>query len=591
MRALIIFFATGIYSGYAPIAPGTAGSVVGLVVVWLVFGPLWIHSPALCLMVFAIAFAIACWISDRAEKIFDNHDDSRIVIDEVLGMAATMFGNPITFGWLMLGFLLFRVADVIKPWPASLIDRRMRNGAGVMLDDLAAAIYANIVLQRDRAPALKVHARKEFPMIQNAVILSTGDEITTGKVVDTNANYLADKLAEIGIDLVAVLTVGDVPDRLEWAWRTAIEKGDVVISTGGIGPTADDLTTETIARVAGVKLRRDEAAVDHMKRLFASIGRPMPENNLKQADFPEGATIIQNPLGTAPGFRMPVTLGGHTAHLIVLPGVPREMKPMMENTVIPWIAANRGTDKVYAVKIFQTFGMSESALDEAVAGLIKPEEAKVSFRASFPQISLKIRVEGATRRSRSQARRSCRIACARKSRSSFTPKATPRWKKSSAACCIEKKLTLAVAESCTGGLIGHRITNVPGCSQYFKGDLVTYSYDVKEGVLGVSAETLKAHGAVSEECVREMAAGVRQRTGASVSVATSGIAGPDGGTPDKPVGTVCIALSADDQSFTRRYQFRGTRDWIKLITSQVALDWLRRYALGLPIADSTLFRR
>jgi len=147
MRSLIIFFATGIYSGYAPIAPGTAGSVVGLVVIWLVFGPLWMHSPALCLLVFTIAFAIACWISDRAETIFDNHDDSRIVIDEVLGMAATMFGNPLAFPWMMLGFLLFRVADVVKPWPASLIDRRMRNGAGVMLDDLAAAIYANIVLR------------------------------------------------------------------------------------------------------------------------------------------------------------------------------------------------------------------------------------------------------------------------------------------------------------------------------------------------------------------------------------------------------------------------------------------------------------
>jgi phosphatidylglycerophosphatase A len=140
MRSLIIFFATGIYSGYSPIAPGTAGSVVGLAVVWLGFGPLWRHSPA-------IAFAISCWISDRAEKIFDQHDDSRIVIDEVLGMAATMFGNPLTAGWLMLGFILFRAADVIKPWPANLIDRRMRNGAGVMLDDLAAAIYANIALQ------------------------------------------------------------------------------------------------------------------------------------------------------------------------------------------------------------------------------------------------------------------------------------------------------------------------------------------------------------------------------------------------------------------------------------------------------------
>ncbi len=427
-------------------------------------------------------------------------------------------------------------------------------------------------------------------MIQNAVILSTGDEITTGKVVDTNANYLSDKLAEIGIDLVAVLTVGDVPDRLEWAWRTAIEKGDVVISTGGIGPTADDLTTETIARVAGVKLRRDEAAVDHMKKLFASIGRPMPENNLKQADFPDGATVIQNPLGTAPGFRMPVTLAGHTAHLIVLPGVPREMKPMMENTVIPWIAANRGTDQVYAVKIFQTFGMSESALDEAVAGLIKPDEAKVSFRASFPQISLKIRVEGKPGAVNHKLEELAHRVRGKISQFIYAEGDTSM-EEVVGRLLIEKKLTLAVAESCTGGLIGHRITNIPGCSQYFVGDLVTYSNDVKSGVLGVSEETLKAHGAVSEECVREMAAGVRERTGASVSVATSGIAGPDGGTPDKPVGTVCIALSADDQSFTRRYQFRGTRDWIKLITSQVALDWLRRYALGLPIADSTLFRR
>jgi nicotinamide-nucleotide amidase len=232
-------------------------------------------------------------------------------------------------------------------------------------------------------------------MIQKAVILSTGDEITTGKVVDTNANYLSDKLAEIGIDLVAVITVGDVPERLEWAWRTAIELGDVVISTGGIGPTADDLTTETIARLAGVKLWRDEPSVEHIKRLFASINRQMPENNLKQALFPEGAEVISNPLGTAPGFRMPVTLNGYTSQLIVMPGVPREMKPMMENTVMPWISANRGTNRVYAVRTFQTFGISESALDEAVMGLIKPEEAKVSFRASFPQISLKIRVEGA----------------------------------------------------------------------------------------------------------------------------------------------------------------------------------------------------
>lgn len=147
MRALVIFFATGIYSGYSPVAPGTAGSVVGLALIWLVWGPLWMHSPALCLAAFAVAFAASCWIAHQAEIIFEEHDSSKIVIDEVLGMAATMFGNPRTFPYLMLGFLVFRVFDVIKPWPASLFDRRLRNGAGVMLDDLAAAIYANIVLQ------------------------------------------------------------------------------------------------------------------------------------------------------------------------------------------------------------------------------------------------------------------------------------------------------------------------------------------------------------------------------------------------------------------------------------------------------------
>src|SRR5713101_1766582 len=151
-------------------------------------------------------------------------------------------------------------------------------------------------------------------MIQRAVILSTGDELTSGRVVDTNANYLADKLSETGIDLVAVLTVGDVPERLEWAWRTAMEMADVVISTGGIGPTADDLTTETVARLTGRGLWRSEEAVQRMKTLFASIGRPMPENNLKQAMFPDGAVILENPLGTAPGFRMEVPQKNHTSH-------------------------------------------------------------------------------------------------------------------------------------------------------------------------------------------------------------------------------------------------------------------------------------
>jgi nicotinamide-nucleotide amidase len=427
-------------------------------------------------------------------------------------------------------------------------------------------------------------------MIQKAVILSTGDEITTGKVVDTNANFLAEKLAENGIDLVSVITVGDVPERLEWAWKTAIRLSDIVISTGGIGPTADDLTTETVARLAGRKLFQDAGTVEHIKRLFATINRVMPENNLKQALFPEGSEIVPNSLGTAPGFRLPVTLEGHTSHLIVLPGVPREMKPMMENWVIPWLRANRGRDTVFAVRIFQTFGISESALDELVAGLIKPEEARVSFRASFPQISLRILVEGKPGDAERKLEELAERVRERISQYCYAEGETSM-EEVVGKLLSEKNLTLAIAESCTGGLVGHRITNIPGSSKYLLGDLVTYSNEMKMELLGVSAATLEKFGAVSEECVREMASGARKRVGATVAVATSGVAGPDGGTPDKPVGTVCVALDADGVHESRRYQMRGTRDWVKLLASQVALDWIRRYALGLPISDSAAFRR
>jgi nicotinamide-nucleotide amidase len=427
-------------------------------------------------------------------------------------------------------------------------------------------------------------------MIERAVILSTGDEITTGKVVDSNSNYLADKLNELGIDLIAVLTVGDVPERLEWAWRTAMELGDVVLSTGGIGPTTDDLTTETVARLTGKKLWRHEPSVEHMRRLFETVGRVMPENNIKQALFPETAEVIPNPLGTAPGFRMPVLQKNHTAHLVVMPGVPREMKPMMENEVIPWLRLNRGSDKIFATRIFQTFGISESGLDQEVAGLIKPEEAKVGFRASFPQISMKVMVEDVPGVAEQRLEELSRRVYERVGGYIYG-EGEVSMEEVVGQLFTERGLKLAVAESCTGGLIGHRLTNIAGSSNYFVGDFVTYSNELKAALLGVSEATLKQFGAVSEECVIEMAAGARERAGADVSIATSGVAGPGGGTPTHPVGTVCVALVGNDLRASRRFQMRGTRDWIKLLTSQVALDWLRRYALGQPIGESVLFRR
>lgn len=426
-------------------------------------------------------------------------------------------------------------------------------------------------------------------MIQRAAILSTGDELTTGRVVDTNSNFLADKLTDIGIDLVAVLTVGDVPERLEWAWRTAMAMADVVVSTGGIGPTADDLTTETVARIAGRKLWLSQETADKVRKLFESLGRTMPENNLKQALFPDGATIIPNPLGTAPGFRLPITQGGHTTQLIILPGVPREMKLMVEETVVPWLRDNRGRDTVFAGRSFQTFGISESALDQAVAGLIDPKEGRVSFRASFPQISVRVVVEAPPAEAETRlAELSGRV---RGRLGDFIyAEGDTTMEEVVGGLLREHGLTVALAESCTGGLVGHRLTNVAGSSRYLLADLVTYSNAAKMKLVGVSEETLAHHGAVSEQCVLEMAAGARAVTGADIGVAISGIAGPDGGTTEKPVGTVCFGLASAERAAARTYKLWGTRDWIKLLSSQIALDWIRRQVLGLALGEA-LFRR
>jgi competence/damage-inducible protein CinA-like protein len=427
-------------------------------------------------------------------------------------------------------------------------------------------------------------------VIATAAILSTGDELTTGRTVDTNAGFIADHVTAIGLDVVAVLVVGDYPERIAWAWREAMRHADLIISTGGLGPTADDLTTETVAQVTGRRLLLDQEVADRIRRMFEAMGRVMPENNLKQARFPEGAEIIPNALGTAPGFRLAVAGDNGRRHLVVLPGVPREMKPMLAEQVLPWIARERGSDEVYVSHVFQTFGISESALDELVAGCVPPAEGRLAFRAAFPQISVRLTVHGAPaaapgRLAELAARLRERLGGYAYGEGDTTMEAV------AGALLKARGLTLAVAESCTGGLVGHRLTNVPGSSAYLRGGIVAYANAVKEQTLGVRSVTLAAHGAVSEETAAEMAAGVRGALGADLGLAVTGIAGPDGGTPDKPVGTVCVALAAPDAAYRRRYQLWGTREWVKLLASQVALDWVRRYLTGADPAESGILRR
>lgn len=427
-------------------------------------------------------------------------------------------------------------------------------------------------------------------MIEKVVILSTGDELVTGRTVDTNASYIADKMVGIGIDVAAVLVVGDYPDRITWAWQQALRMADVVISTGGLGPTADDLTTETVAALAGRRLVLDESVAGRIRQMFEAMGRVMPENNLKQARFPEGAAIIPNAMGTAPGFRLDIDVEGRARTIIVLPGVPREMKAMLESEILPWIASNRGADDVYSSHIFQTFGISESALDELVAGAVTEAEGRVAFRAAFPQISVRLTVQGkpgsvSSRLEQLSERMRQRLGEFAYGEGDTTMEAVV------GGLLESRGLTIGVAESCTGGLIGHRLTNVAGSSAYLKGGVIAYSNEVKEHQLGVRSDTLRQHGAVSEETAAEMAAGVRQLLDTDVGIAVTGIAGPDGGTPEKPVGTVCFGLSAADASYTRRYQLWGSRDWVKILSSQVALDWVRRYLLGADPSESGILRR
>ncbi|HEU0076333.1 MAG TPA: CinA family nicotinamide mononucleotide deamidase-related protein, partial [Longimicrobiaceae bacterium] len=355
---------------------------------------------------------------------------------------------------------------------------------------------------------------------------------------------------------------------------------EVAVSTGGLGPTADDLTTAVVARLAGRPLRLDEHSLAIIEERFRGRGMEMPENNRKQALFPEGSTIVPNPLGTAPGFICPVGRGGAIRHVVCLPGVPREMKRMAVETVIPWLEG-LSPGRRFLSRVFSTFGLAESRLDELLEGVVSPSEARLAFRAAFPRIQARLTVSGAPdddlegRLDALEARVRERLG------THLYAVGDEGMEETVGRLLRERGVTLAVAESCTGGLIGHRLTEVPGSSEYFLMGVVSYSNDAKERLLGVRPETLRGSGAVSTQAAEEMAAGIRRLSGADLGLATTGIAGPGGGTPDKPVGTVCVALAWEGGSWSRRYDLgERSRDWVKGMTAQTALDRVRRWLLG-----------
>jgi nicotinamide-nucleotide amidase len=414
-----------------------------------------------------------------------------------------------------------------------------------------------------------------------AAILALGDEIVSGTTLDTNSAFLAGALRENGVEVVAILAAPDEETAIARAVERGLEEAELVVSTGGLGPTADDLTTACVARLAGLPLVLHEPSLAHIEERFRSRGIEFTPNNRRQALFPEGSVVVPNPIGTAPGFICPFPVAGEVRHLVCLPGVPWEMRLMVEETLLPWVRGRAG-GLHFASRVFSTFGLPESRLDELLAGVLDPAEGRLAFRAAFPRVQARITLPGADPAALQRRLDALEVEVRQRLGGHLYATGDLGMEEVVGQLLRDHGLTVAVAESCTGGLIGHRITDVPGSSEYFLLGVVAYANAAKEALLGVSGELLERHGAVSEETAAAMAEGVRQRAGADIGVATTGIAGPGGGTEEKPVGTVCVALAWEGGRWSRRYRL-GTRgrEWIKEMTAQIALDRLRRHVLSL----------
>jgi nicotinamide-nucleotide amidase len=407
-------------------------------------------------------------------------------------------------------------------------------------------------------------------MIKTAAILSTGDELTTGKVVDTNSAFIADRLFSMDIKVAAVLKVGDDREKLLWAMRQAAGLGEIVIGTGGLGPTADDLTSEVVAEFLGCPLVQNEEIAAALKKRFEARGIPWTTNNLKQALFPQGAEILPNPVGTAPGFRVSL---GENKSLSWLSGVPQEMTAMFDQTVMPWIIALRGDQDQIFSHAFKVYGLTESKLDELVKPVGLEPGIKLSFRAHYPDLTLRVTLAGAGEEQRRfiETCKTIRLILG----SHIYAEGDTTLEERVGQLLSERHRTLALAESCTGGLISHRITGIAGSSAYYLGGVTSYANEVKMKLLGVGATTLEKYGAVSRETALEMSRGIRERTGADFGLSVTGVAGPSGGTAEKPVGTVWISIAQAKQHEAKLFRFHGDRERIIRATSQAALNWLR----------------
>ncbi|MDH3255157.1 MAG: competence/damage-inducible protein A [Acidobacteriota bacterium] len=412
-----------------------------------------------------------------------------------------------------------------------------------------------------------------------AAILAVGSELLGSDRVDTNSLALAETLAGFGIDVACKMVVGDEPDVIAAAVERLMSSCGLLLITGGLGPTQDDLTREAIAAVLGRPLERSDEILDELRRRFASFGIDMPSVNEKQADVIRGAEVLGNRRGTAPGMR--IDHKGCT--LFLFPGVPTELEGLVESFLVPWLAANTSGEGV-ETRVLKVACIPESVLEQRL-GPFYDEWGNdgVSLLPSLGEVSLRLTTSG--KRSERQTWLQPRQQEIRKllGQRVFAESADVTLEEATGRALAAARLSVATAESCTGGLVGERLTRIPGSSRYFRGSVVSYANELKQELLQVSPQLLREYGAVSKEVAVAMAMGACRLLASDVAVAVTGVAGPDGGTAAKPVGTVHLAVTGGSlpEAMHRRLRLPGSRERVRWVSSQWALDMLRRVAFEI----------
>jgi nicotinamide-nucleotide amidase len=406
-------------------------------------------------------------------------------------------------------------------------------------------------------------------------LLAIGDELLLGETVDTNSAWIARRLAAQGIVVARKTTVGDDVAQIRHALGAALGRSGVVICTGGLGPTPDDLTRIAVAEHYGRRIVVDEAWVAVLRERYERRGSALPAINRVQGELPEGATLLPNARGTAPG----IALADDALGLcVLLPGVPSEMRALMDEQVVPLLRTRLQPTSPLRSQLLRTAGISEAALAERVADIAAAVTPPLSlaFLPHTSGVDLRVTADDA----HADAAAALVAALAERIGASVYARDATDLAVVVGALLRERGLTLALAESCTGGLLAKRLTDEGGASAYLLAGFVTYANEAKREYLGVTPATLAMHGAVSERCAREMAEGARRAGQADVAVSITGVAGPAGGTDEKPVGTVWVAVAFADATHARRFMFPGDRGEIRERSAQNALDMLRRLLLG-----------